>query len=145
MNRNDMNEEPSPIPEKSSTKQMDSKQDVEKSPDNKTDQDFPGYPHYPAKEDIMGQNSGSHRVDANLEEMDTARNTTGVTQRFAAGEEAPENASLQQGSAEGESNSLAATNSTNAEIGTPQNVTSEELNSDTQRPGTDVEDAAENR
>src|SRR5919107_2935932 len=72
------------IPEKSNTKQMDSKQDVDRSPDEKTDQDFPGYPHYPAKEDIMDQRTDSHRVDMDVENLPT-RNATGVSQRYSEG------------------------------------------------------------
>jgi hypothetical protein len=87
MNSNEENKRTSHIPENNSSKPMDSKRDVEKSPDEKTDQDFPGYPHYPAKEDIMGQESGFHRVDANLEEMGGGPNASGVNQRFLAGQE----------------------------------------------------------
>ena len=60
---------------------MDSKREVEQSNDNKTDQDFPGYPHYPAKEDIMDQRTDSHRVDMDVENLPN-RNATGVSQRF---------------------------------------------------------------
>ena len=62
---------------------MDSKMDVEQSNDEKTDQDFPGYPHYPAKEDIMDQRTDSHRVDMDVENLPT-RNAIGVGQRFSA-------------------------------------------------------------
>lgn len=116
------------IPESSSTKPMDSKRDVEKSPDPKTDQDFPGYPHYPAKEDIMGQESGHYRVDANIEEMGAGPNASGVSQRFATGNEPTQNE--YDTPAEGESDGLAAVNSTSDEIGAPQNVSNEDLESD---------------
>src|SRR5215203_893925 len=82
MNRNEENSRGSNIPANNASKPMDSKKDVERSPDEKTDQDFPGYPHYPAKEDIMDQRTGVHRVDANLEELGTGPNASGVNQRF---------------------------------------------------------------
>jgi hypothetical protein len=41
MNRNEENNQSSNIPESTSSKPMDSKRDVEQSPDEKTDQDFP--------------------------------------------------------------------------------------------------------
>ncbi|HEY1020744.1 MAG TPA: hypothetical protein VGE06_00465, partial [Flavisolibacter sp.] len=81
MNRNEENKNSQPS-ENSSSKPMDSKKDVANSPDEKTDQDFPGYPHYPAKEDIMHKSTGSHRVDADLEESGTGPNKSGVSQRF---------------------------------------------------------------
>jgi hypothetical protein len=40
---------------KPADKPMNEKGDVKKSNDEKIDQDFPGYPHYPAKDDIMQQ------------------------------------------------------------------------------------------
>ncbi|RYZ48422.1 MAG: hypothetical protein EOO14_22145, partial [Chitinophagaceae bacterium] len=67
MNRNEENTN-SHIPENDPSKAMDSKKEVAKSPDEKTAQDFPGYPHYPAKEDIMHKSTGSHRVDADMEQ-----------------------------------------------------------------------------
>jgi hypothetical protein len=65
------------------TDPMKNKEDVGQSVDNKTDQDFPGYPHYPAKEDIMDQRTDSHRVDLDVENLPNSRNLTGVGQRFA--------------------------------------------------------------
>ena len=85
-NKDNNNTDASKIPDKSTTKPMDSKQDVEKSNDPKTDQDFPGYPHYPAKEDIMDQRTDSHRVDADVENLPNSRNVTGLSQRFATQE-----------------------------------------------------------
>src|SRR5689334_24299628 len=79
----DRNNDNSRIPEESSSKPMDSKRDVEQSNDAKTDQDFPGYPHYPAKEDIMDQRTGSHKVDVDVENL-AGRNATGVSQRFGS-------------------------------------------------------------
>lgn len=73
------------IPDESNTKPMDSRKDVEQSPDEKTDQDFPGYPHYPAKEDIMDQRTGFIREEVDVENLPNSRNMTGVSQRFASG------------------------------------------------------------
>lgn len=75
------------IPENDPSKAMDSKKEVEQSNDPKTDQDFPGYPHYPAKEDVMDQRSGEHRVDEDMERMSDSHNSTGVSQRFITGQE----------------------------------------------------------
>ncbi len=70
------------IPNQNDSKAMDSRKDVEQSPDQKTDQDFPGYPHYPAREDIMDQRNGFQREDLNVENLPNSRNMTGVSQRF---------------------------------------------------------------
>ena len=78
-------EENNRIPQNDPSKAMDSKKEVENSKDPKTDTDFPGYPHYPAKEDIMDQRTGTHRVDADIEDL-AGRNNTGVSQRFVADE-----------------------------------------------------------
>lgn len=75
------------IPDESNTKPMDSRKDVENSPDQKTDQDFPGYPHYPAKEDIMDQRNGFQREEVDVENLSNARNRTGVSQRFPSEEQ----------------------------------------------------------
>ncbi|HWJ92142.1 MAG TPA: hypothetical protein VNR87_13575, partial [Flavisolibacter sp.] len=79
----DRNNDEGRIPDNDSSKAMDSKKEVDQSNDEKTDQDFPGYPHYPAKEDIMDQRTDSHRVDMDVENLPSNRNATGVSQRFA--------------------------------------------------------------
>lgn len=109
------------IPESSTSKPMDSKKDVAQSPDGKTDEDFPGYPHYPAKEDIMDQRTGSHRVDADLENGEAGPNQTGVSQRYPESDNDDD--------------------TVNDETGVPQNVSNEDLGKS--HPGTDVEEAAE--
>src|SRR6476620_1249094 len=75
------------IHENDRSKAMDSKREVAQSNDEKTDQDFPGYPHYPAREDIMDQRTDSKRVDVDVENLPGNRNTTGVNQRFPAAQE----------------------------------------------------------
>jgi hypothetical protein len=138
-----------------SSKPMDSKRDVEQSNDPKTDQDFPGYPHYPAKEDIMDQRTDAHRVDMDVENIPGNRNVTGVSQRFQSGDERKraENAMTPQpGSgnddlditmgtqADVNDDDLAVLNSTDAEIGTPQNVSNEDLDTDLDIPGSELDD-----
>ena len=51
------------------TDPIDKPQEVEKSNDEKIDQDFPSYPHYPAKEDIMDPKNHTDRVNANVENV----------------------------------------------------------------------------
>jgi len=158
MKENEANNE-SRIPENSSSKPMDSKRDVENANDEKIDQDFPGYPHYPAREDIMDKRTDSHRVDEDVENLPNSNNKTGVGQRFSATNNNTERArdamtpqpglgdddlDLKPGT-EGDVNDddLAALNSTDNEIGTPQNVTNEDLNTDLDIPGSELDDANE--
>jgi hypothetical protein len=147
------------IPENDPSKAMDSKREVEQSNDPKTDQDFPGYPHYPAKEDIMDQRTGSHKVDMDMENLASARNATGVSQRFVRAQEgqhnsAPENRKSAEGNqdnldirsgneADVNDEDLAVLNSTNDEIGSPQNVSNEDLNTDLDIPGSELDDENE--
>lgn len=147
------------IPENDPSKAMDSKREVEQSNDPKTDQDFPGYPHYPAKEDIMDQRTGSNKVDMDVENLASARNATGVSQRFIRSQEgqrntAPENREPTQESeddldirsgtdADVDDDDLAVLNSTNDEIGMPQNVSNEDINTDLDIPGSELDDENE--
>ena len=43
--------------------------EVQESNDEKIDQDFPGYPHYPAEEDILNRENDSKRVDIDVENL----------------------------------------------------------------------------
>ena len=115
------------IPDKDPSKAMDSRREVEQSNDQKTDQDFPGYPHYPAKEDIMDQRTDSHRVDLDVENIPSNRNVTGVGQRFKQ---------VQEGKLENEEGDLSSEDNRNEEIGKPQNVSNEDLDSPETIPGT---------
>lgn len=144
------------IPENDPSKAMDSKREVEQSNDPKTDQDFPGYPHYPAKEDIMDQRTGAHKVDMDMENLASARNATGVSQRFVTSQEAQRNTAPEDRQPAEESDDdlgirsgteadvtdddLAVLNSANDEIGTPQNVSNEDLNTDLDIPGSELDD-----
>ena len=136
MNRN---EDQSRIPQNDPSKPMDSKKDVEGSPDAKTDQDYPGYPHYPAKEDIMNQDTADHRVDADVEKLAAGPNASGFNQRYATGQDKQEQNSMTP-RAEGESDDLAAVNSRDSEIGLPQNVSNEDLASEESVPGSKLDD-----
>ena len=158
MERNNDKENPR-TPENNPSKAMDSKKEVESSEDEKTDQDFPGYPHYPVKEDIMDQRSDAQRVDLDVENLPSGRNATGVSQRFISDHDrqraenamtpqtgfGDDNLDLKMGTeADVNDDDLAVLNSTDAEIGTPQNVTNEELESDLDIPGSELDDDKEN-
>lgn len=151
-NNDKSNDENRGIPENDPSKAMDSKGEVEQSNDAKIDQDFPGYPHYPAKEDIMDQRTGSHKVDMDMENLASSKNVTGVSQRFgrsqdsnrnspSPGEDDNDDLSMRTGSdADVNDDDLAVLNSTNDEIGTPQNVSNEDLNTDLDIPGSELDD-----
>ena len=137
------------------SKAMDSKQDVENSNDPKIEQDFPGYPHYPAKEDIMDKRTDSHRVDEDVENLPNSHNVTGVDQRFRTAKDDRSADESQSGEkkndmkpeddfrdinprTENTRDGLETLGSTNAEIGIPQNADMDDLNKRT--AGTDLED-----
>ena len=84
-NNQQASKEQNKIAENNPSKAMDSKREVAQSDDPKIDQDFPGYPHYPAKEDIMDKRTDSHRVDEDVENLPNSHNVTGVDQRFRTG------------------------------------------------------------
>lgn len=122
--------------ENNSTKPMDSKRDIEKSGDEKTDQDFPGYPHYPAKEDIMDKRTDSHRVDVDVENLARGQNASGINERYTAEQERGKTGADQQsfdeeqdqsGTNSAGSDSLDTMNSKSDEIGTRQNVSNDDL------------------
>jgi hypothetical protein len=145
--KDDQNKE-NRIPENDPSKAMDSKKEVEQSNDNKTDQDFPGYPHYPAREDIMDQRTDSHRVDVDVENL-PSNNRTGVSQRFMTGEdgtrgrnqEVPGGDEFQDiGPRTDVGNERrSGLDGTNAEIGVPHNADNDSL-ARGGRPGTDLQD-----
>ncbi len=55
---------------------MDTPDEVEQSNDEKIDQDFPGYPHYPAKEDILDPENHTERVDLDVENLTRSHRIT---------------------------------------------------------------------
>lgn len=135
--RNDQNK--SRIPENNPSNAMDSKREVEQSNDAKTDQDFPGYPHYPAKEDIMNQRTDSHRVDMDIENLPSAHNATGVSQRFITAQESKRTGS--EPMQDEQEDELSVLHSKDEEIGKPQNVSNEDLGKNSAESDTD-EDAS---
>lgn len=130
---------------------MDSKREVENANDPKIEQDFPGYPHYPAKEDIMDQRTDNHKVDMDVENLPNTNNKTGVGQRYpdekkndsrqntrAVVANDPDDFSDIGPRTEMTKTGLETLGSTNAEIGLPQNVDSDELGK--RVPGTDLDE-----
>lgn len=147
-NRNNKQEnKSSSIPENNPSKPIDSKKEVENSNDEKIDQDFPGYPHYPAREDIMDQRNDYTRENIDVENLPNSKNVSGVSQRFQpAGIENREDAAaddqlgLQEGTeADVDDEDLNILNATNNELGIPQNVSNEE-SEDLDIPGSDLDD-----
>ena len=51
------------------TNPIDSENKVQQSKDEHIDEDFPGYPHYPAKDDIMNPQNHTERVEAGVENL----------------------------------------------------------------------------
>ncbi len=141
------------IPENDPSKAMDSKKEVERSKDPKTDQDFPGYPHYPAREDILDKRNDFTKENIDVENLPNSKNVTGVSQRFAAGQNQPADEAVDTGDddldiregteADVTDDDLAILNSTDAEIGRPQNVSNEDITSDLDVPGSELDDENE--
>jgi hypothetical protein len=145
------------IPEHDPSKPMDSKKEVEHSPDEKTDQDFPGYPHYPAREDIMDKRNDFTQENIDVENLPNSKNLSGINQRFLAGENneraeeprAPgttgdDDLDIKEGTGgDVDDDDLAVLNSTNEEIGRPQNVSNEDLGTDLDVPGSELDDENE--
>lgn len=143
-------------PENNPSKAMDSKREVEQSNDEKTDQDFPGYPHYPSREDIMDQRNDYTREDIDVENLPNSRNNTGVNQRFLAGqnreraEEAmipgpatDDDLGVRAGTeADVNNDDLRALNASNEGLGAPQNASNEEF-TDLDVPGSELDDENE--
>lgn len=152
---NSFNDNSSRIPQNDPSKAMDSKKEVENSNDAKTDQDFPGYPHYPAKEDMMDHRTQSHRVDMDLENISGNPNPAAGQPLAGQNRKSAEQAmqpglgnddlDIEMGNeADVDEDDLAILNSTNAEIGVPQNISTEELTSDLDIPGAELDDENEN-
>lgn len=152
MNQEEENNPPhtSSVPQNDPSKAMNSKQEVEDANDGKINQDFRGYL---PKEDMMGQQTGNHRVDMDVENLPNSNNLSGVSQRFGdTSQKAKEAMTPQPGlgnddlglkaGTEGDvtDDDLAVLNSTNDEIGTPQNISNEDLNTDLDIPGSELDD-----
>ena len=145
-NNNDRNK----IPENDPSKAMDSKREVERSDDAKTDQDFPGYPHYPAREDIMDKRNDFTKENIDVENLPNSRNVSGVSQRFSGAQnqqgaeanmDSEDDLDMKEGTeADVDDDDLAILNSTDAEIGRPQNVSNEDITEDLDVPGSELDD-----
>lgn len=144
------------IPENNPSKAMDSKKEVENSNDHKTDQDFPGYPHYPAREDIMDQRNDLTRENVDVENLPNSRNNTGVNQRFLAGQNrdkaegamipgpaTDDDLEMRPGAGDVTPDDLEILNATDGEIGRPQNISNEDLENDLDVPGSELDDENE--
>lgn len=158
-NTDNNNDRSSKNPDYNPSKAMDSKREVAQSNDEKTDQDFPGYPHYPAKEDVMDKRTDTHRVDMDVENLPNNRNTTGMAERFMAGndEDKANNAmSPQPGSGDDDLGIRPGTEAdlTNddvtilntiddAELGLPVGGEHDDLNTDLDIPGSELDDQNE--
>ncbi len=55
---------------------IDTPKEVEESNDEKIDEDFPGYPHYPAREDILNPGNDVERVDIDVENLTRSHKIT---------------------------------------------------------------------
>ena len=146
----DNNSDRNKIPENDPSKAMDSKREVERSDDAKTDQDFPGYPHYPAREDIMDKRNDFTKENIDVENLPNSRNLSGVNQRYSTGQKndkaeetmaADDDLRIEEGGdGDVDDDDLAVLNSTDGEIGRPQNVSNEELGNDLDIPGSELDD-----
>ena len=63
--------------------------EVPESNDEKIDQDFPGYPHYPAKEDILNPDNTTERVDVDLENINRSTRTVRLQEKDEARSQQP--------------------------------------------------------
>lgn len=55
---------------------IDTPKEVEESNDEKINEDFPGYPHYPAKDDILTPGNYTERVDLDVENLTRSHTIT---------------------------------------------------------------------
>lgn len=53
---------------------MTTPKEVEESNDPNIDEDFPGYPHYPAKDDILDPDNNNGRLDLDVENLSRSNN-----------------------------------------------------------------------
>jgi hypothetical protein len=64
---------------------MKSPADVDRSNDENIDEDFPGYPHYPAKDDILNPENHSKRVDVDVDNLTRSKGIDPLQVRQAEG------------------------------------------------------------
>lgn len=101
---------------------MNTKRDVEQSPDEKTDQDFPNYPHHPSKEQDMDKDTATVPEQAKEESRQESDNNSGVSERFP--KQTNEASDLKDGE---QTDALKTLQSEKEEIGVPQNVSDPEI------------------
>ncbi len=70
--KDDNQEQPDPI---------NKPEEVPESNDEKIDQDFPGYPHYPAKDDILNPENNTERIDVDVENITRSTNKVRFIER----------------------------------------------------------------
>ncbi len=70
----DRNEKTETPGKEEETNPIDSPEKVPASNDEKIDQDFPGYPHYPANEDILSPDNNTGKEDVDVENLSRANN-----------------------------------------------------------------------
>lgn len=59
-----MKDKSSTVKAKGKTRPITKKEDVQGNPDNRIDQDFPGFPHAPAKENIINPKTEEQKKTA---------------------------------------------------------------------------------
>jgi hypothetical protein len=75
VNDNNMQQDPGTKTEETNdetSQPITTPEEVPESNDEKIDQDFPGYPHYPAKDDILNPENHTERVDIEIENITPA-------------------------------------------------------------------------
>jgi hypothetical protein len=101
LNKHMENEQKNQHKENDPSKPMDSRKEVEQSRDPKTDTDFPGYPHYPAKEDIMNPDTGLEKVPGDAGDVENLTRS-GEYLRKKSDEEFSKNSDRDQEAATGQ-------------------------------------------
>lgn len=136
MNNADRKKAADSNPANDASEPMNTKQDVAQSPDERTDQDFPGFPHHPSRESDMGKDTSKKDTDLKVEE-DAADNNSGVGQRFGSENEQEDKGERKNASHDDakEIEHLEALDSKEKEIGTPQNITNQQLEKEGKLPG----------
>lgn len=125
------------------SKPMDSRKEVAQSNDEKIDQDFTGFPHAPTREDQIDVETGEHNTDATVEKMSASPNNSGVSERFASGDEESVQRTKNKNTDNPQREKKAAGEEPhNDETGIPQNVTTKDLENPVELRGTDIEEAS---
>ena len=111
----DSNEERDPkTSETEKNDPIDRPGEVPASNDEKIDQDFPGYPHYPAEEDIMHKGNNTGREEVDVENLSRAHKITAENLQ-EAGKPAEDNPAFSKPGAD-EGGDLGRTSGTDADV-----------------------------